>query len=361
MGFRCIRTRGKPRRYASGPRGSSFIPHPSSLLRRAFTLIEVLTVIVIIGILAGLITAAAIRARASVKVFNVRKEISDLQAALEAYKLKHKEYPPDCVFLSAANKDMRNIGQKAVLRHLQAAFPDYYEMALLPFASDPNNPDDPRWNRFKLHLAAYNLNPDNFDPAAALVFWLGGLPERVPAAGEKWIPAGFHADKANPFKPGLPRTEPFFTFNADRLHAIEPHPNYPADPAKARPLRYYPPSIDTPYVYFRARRDARTGRFEYGATLPTGQLFGFLYLHSDAPDDHCRAYMEGVPTAQSPRPWCEEQKFQIITSGMDNRFGADQSFSAIGRNLTTGDNISNADFDNITSFAEGKLEDAMQQ
>jgi type II secretory pathway pseudopilin PulG len=323
-----------------------------------------LTVIVIIGILASLITAAVIHARAGVKVFTVRKEINDLQQALEAYKIKYGEYPPDFAFQMPAainpNSDLAKIRRRAVMAHLQSAFPRYFET--LP--ATPPDPDLSRWNAFRATLIANynnsNLDLNSFDHATSLVFWLGGLPEQVPAAGDKWIPAGFHADKANPFRPGLPRTEPFFTFNADRLRAVEPHPDNPADPAMARLLRYYPPDINAPYVYFRARRDAGTGRFEYGATIPgsTNPPVPFAYFHASG--NVCLPYMNGIPSLSDPRPCCEPQKFQIIAAGMsDNCFGADPQISFIGRNLTTGDNITNADFDNITSFADGKLEDAM--
>ena len=78
----------------------------------------------------------------------------------------------------------------------------------------------------------------------------------MPAAGQKWIPAGFHADKANPFKPGLPRTEPFFTFNGQTDGSFTVERRTRADPTQCCRLRFYPPSIEqSPYVYFRARRD----------------------------------------------------------------------------------------------------------
>ena len=93
MGVRRIR-----RQSCEPVKASPDTRRPPPATRRAFTLIEMLTVIVIIGILASLITAAAIRAAPAVKNFAVRKEISDLQQALEAYKIKYSEYPPDFAF-----------------------------------------------------------------------------------------------------------------------------------------------------------------------------------------------------------------------------------------------------------------------
>jgi len=342
-------------RFGRGAGGEGFHPvtpsprHPV-ILRRAFTLVEMLTVIVIIGILASLITAAVIHARAGVKVFTVRKEISDLQQALEAYKIKYGEYPPDFASFIPMGS-LPPAARIAVVRHLRNAFPRYLEDR--PVDYDGSALD--AWSRFEADLRNnYGLDATKFDAATALVFWLGGLPEQLPAAGEKWIPAGFHADKARPFQPGAPRTEPFFSFNGERLLPW---------PGAQGGFACFPPSIDqTPYVYFRARRDAVTGRFEYGAVIPTTTTF-FLFSYRTPSGDMCYPYMDGYPgdpavlsAATTDRPWCERQKYQIITAGMDNSFGQP---SERWRDKVTGLGITNADFDNITSFADGKLEDAM--
>jgi len=342
--------------------------------RRAFTLIEMLTVIVIIGILASLITAAAIHARNSVKITMIRKDVSDLQQALEAYKLKYGEYPPEFnTFGFAAvinpNSPQGVIRRTAVLRHLNAAFPEYYQRITVLARAQKKDPFD----IFAADIATYAvhlggrwrpLDVTTFDSASSLLFWLGGLPEGKLVggkltgyidldAGEKWVPAGFHADPANPFRPGQPRREPLFNFAADRIVPLEPTPD---DSTQFRPLRYYPPGIDrTPYVYFRARREAATGRFEYGAVV-NNSFVCFSYIHGS--NNLCVPYMDGPITAD--RPWCEQQKYQIITAGMDNVFGSIDATCYL-RNLTTGDGISDADFDNITSVADGKLEDAMKQ
>jgi hypothetical protein len=225
--------------------------------------------------------------------------------------------------------------------------------------------DMKRWDLFRADVGnpvtGYpGLDPQYFTPATAMVFWLGGLPEQPPAGGDKWVPAGFHADKANPFKRGSPRTEPFFTFDKERLDS------WPSD--ATLPPKYYPPSVDAPYVYFRARRDPVSARFEYGVMFPDGVTCNpFAYRYRTV-DNACVPYMDSAPTAQNPRPWCEPQKFQIITAGLSDGglFGSATTVaSALAaapdrfHNLTTGDGISNFDFDNITSFAEGKLEDAM--
>ena len=61
---------------------------------RGFTLVEMLVVVLIIGILAGLISAAAIRGLHRAKVARISVEIEQISLALEQYKQQFGEYPP---------------------------------------------------------------------------------------------------------------------------------------------------------------------------------------------------------------------------------------------------------------------------
>jgi len=91
--------------------------------RHAFTLVELLVVITIIGILAGLITAAAVNARRAAKRAVIRTEISELEMAIEKYKTEYGEYPPDFFGLQFPDgSNMRCEARRAVLRHLRKRF-----------------------------------------------------------------------------------------------------------------------------------------------------------------------------------------------------------------------------------------------
>jgi len=176
-------------------------------LRRSFTLVEMLVVVVIIGILAGLITAAAVVATKTAKNTRIVVEIGELDMAIKAFKEKLGDYPPDGSDATATN------------RFLQRAFPQY--RGTLP--------------------TGFTLNPAN-----ALVFWLGGCD-----ASGNFTGNGFSANPRNPFDTSQSRIGPFFEFDRNRVKTD-------GAPATGGGLRYLPandnPSSD-PYVYFRAKVD----------------------------------------------------------------------------------------------------------
>ncbi|MHB8522667.1 MAG: type II secretion system protein [Limisphaerales bacterium] len=69
----------------------------------AFTLIELLVVIAVIGILASLILAVSGSAALKMRLNRVKAELSQYETAIEAYKVKFGNYPPDNVKTRDAN------------------------------------------------------------------------------------------------------------------------------------------------------------------------------------------------------------------------------------------------------------------
>jgi type II secretory pathway pseudopilin PulG len=349
-----------------------------------------MTVIVIIGILGSLITVAAYRARiAALRAVN-KTEISQLQAALESYKSKYGEYPPDFANMTSSN------AQLAILRHLRKAFPRY-----LVYAGPTNNPipiASASFANFEYDMVnnpnGYFIDPINFDAASGLVFWLGGLPQNT---ANGYVPAGFNANPAAPFTQGTPRTEPFFNFVADRLggSAVLAGPNATSGPpagftdnsgaavvngtSSVGYLRYYPRDrvVGAPYVYFRAQFDSTT--YNGYQTWPNNVSYAGLCmnftvtLRSTAGIAVPYVQMNPVPVASNANPyeWRDDDKclYQIISAGLDENFGnmpADLNNPPTAPRVTrTGQGFSlppdNGDSDNQASFADGTLDQEINQ
>ncbi|MBL8830593.1 MAG: prepilin-type N-terminal cleavage/methylation domain-containing protein, partial [Planctomycetaceae bacterium] len=92
--------------------------------RTAFTLVEVLIVIAIIGMLAGLGTAAVRMALSKARQAAVFIEIDQLSQALNAYKERTREYPPAFAETNA-NGELDYSNKKRFIQHLLFAFPGF--------------------------------------------------------------------------------------------------------------------------------------------------------------------------------------------------------------------------------------------
>ncbi|OHB71705.1 MAG: hypothetical protein A2V70_08030 [Planctomycetes bacterium RBG_13_63_9] len=319
--------------------------------RRAFTLIEMLVVVVIIGILAGLVTAAAIAARNRAKIAVIQVEVSQLDMAIKEYKNKFGDYPPD---FYGVHEDyppaIRDAARTAVLRHLTKAFPR---------CTISGADVDEKWDTLRTAvMSACGLSIDNLTPASAMVFWLGGLP----ASGAATKLVGFSANPRNPFDTSASRLPKLFEFEETRIQGFDASgacvawPTFVADGQK------------TPYVYFRARKTIGD-RWEYGVVRGGTN---FVPFDCDPTDNTniSRPYLESVVGTGDPlqlaansntvRRWMNLETFQIISPGLDDRFGCDHvspfKFAPTGLGFCDEGN----DFDNITNFSKGTLEDGME-
>src|SRR6476660_6395332 len=78
-------------------RRCDLIRNPRSAIRnRAFTLVELLVVITIIGILAALITVAAVGALKKSRQVEIKAEINQMDGGFNEVKNKSTACPPNC-------------------------------------------------------------------------------------------------------------------------------------------------------------------------------------------------------------------------------------------------------------------------
>ncbi|MHB8973621.1 MAG: type II secretion system protein [Pirellulaceae bacterium] len=310
-----------------------------------FTLVEMLVVIVIIAILAGLLLPAVNAARYAALRARIAIEIKNMESGFEAYKIKYADYPPDF-----SDRDL-------VRRHIYMAWPNIdsaeFSRVNQVFWMYPNVPSrNPNY-----HLARVN-------PAEALVFWLGGFssnPKR-PFTGSN---GPFLVNPANPDGPivdgrtlGYPtfqnpeRAIGAYEFDKGRLNWDEDVSDVDIfDDGDCFPV-YAAPKKKSPYVYFDQRNYGKISQ----PNPPIGCLYPFL---QDSPVGWAKPYLS---TRASVRPgvpeWVNKTTFQIISAGLDDHYGSGDFLNdpllypvyPTGTNyLSPGD----GDDDNITNFSEG--------
>ena len=288
--------------------------------RHGFTLVEMLVVIAIIAVLAGLVTVVGGMAITRAKQTTIKMDITQLEMALNAYKEKYGDYPPDFA-IDASNPDNT---KAIVLGHLRIAFGNYIPSGTTTAA---------KWDSFRADvLAGCGFDVDELTPAEAMVFWLGGMPD-----GARGL-AGFSADPTNPFRAGGSRTDPLFEFDQTRL-IDDDGDGWPA--YKSEHVRN-----DVPYVYFRVRTCPTHGEFEY-------ELGGHAVLSWNAGNaGTCVPYFLAEQDS-----WNKPKTFQIISPGMDGLFGAARGGIPAS---DTGANFTDGDYDNITNFSSTTLEDGLE-
>lgn len=294
---------------------------------RAFTLIELLTVVVIIGLLAGLITAAIIKARTYVKEKKIRAEIDLMSKAVETYKNKFNAYPPDMTGLNAAER------QALIVRHLQTAFPKYKP-----------TPGMTLYQQFVYDVdqaTGGRLNVDAMDASSALIFWLGGIPE----GADPLRLTGFSANPASPFQnsnQAPSRIPPMFSeYRPEQVALINGQ------------LRYYPDTPlasevgQAPYVYFRNRGNTYNAQAQRWTYNP--------------PDGTASETVTPIPkwdgTNNAPGDWANYSSFQILCAGLDGKFGTTTDGNV--PYYPKGGNYGPEHLDNMANFCESNFDGEM--
>ncbi len=365
--------------------GQRVNPGQGAVARRgAFTIIELMIVVVIIGILVGLTAPALMRAFGTARDAQVRTEISQLEQAITAFKTTYGVEPPSRIVLFEAHADGADAGgndwddvtsygisgevarSRAIIRRIWPQFDFTTQHHATNFNRDLNG------NNNATDVIVLNA-------AECLVFFLGGGRD---AAGGL---IGFSKNPTRPFSTGGGREGPFFEFKLERIV-----PNTPPFTTLPVYLDAYPGQI-RPYLYFSSYdgrgyqplgADGRPGRAGVdddgnGSTdfldSPTNTIFDPLEVGFAGSDDESppggpsSVYLAAVSgTASTPH---KQTSFQIISPGNDQKYGTGGLFEATKQKVSlatrrpatpaTGldsDFIGgSAEHDNITNIHGGRL------
>ncbi len=292
--------------------------------RRSFTLVELLVVVAIIGILVALLVPTLYRVVIKARQSVIAQELNQLHLAIEAYKQKFGDYPPD--FTSVQNISQLNDASELVVRHLRKGHPRHQENLTDVFTDGSSTLQTPT-------------------PAEALVFWLAQLRNdaRRPLSGPSSVdPKDFVS---------------LFPFDEKRLVYTRTIGN-PAKPESQHDLYVYvPPSgKDMPYVYFDSR--IYSDATPIGGVASNPPVASLSVLKDSSATPLLYPYATRVnPTA--PLTMANRTTYQLISAGLDGEYGDVSSITAgdpsTYKVFPTGTNFKEGDLDNIANFSEGKI------
>lgn len=289
---------------------------PLASARSGFTLTELLIVIAIIAILAGLIAAAAVNALRRGRVTGIQLEIKNLATAVENFKNEAGVYPPNGMNADPGNTATGKLVQSDWQRAFAKMFQGNSEPALLAAALCGQNTGGP---------TSENLQGGMTAPEA-IYFWLGGF------SSDKKFPI------SGPGGPSYPVTGPDanievmedrtggYEFDRGRLgprdgetfsgrfieYQVDLNQNgNTTDPGERRRInfwRYNPKGSEQPLAYFDTSRHKP---YQYDPQAGSGTTISAI-----------KRVREGLTTPTSLRDIAYvDGKYQILHCGLDDDWG----------------------------------------
>jgi prepilin-type N-terminal cleavage/methylation domain-containing protein len=380
---------------------------------KAFTLIELMIVIVIIGVLVALLLPVVTGAVRTAKHARVAAEFDVLSVKLEAFKVKYGEYPPSRIMLSEdgawnfADDTMIPVaggaGEDITYGQLSQRTVSYirrfWPQVPISTTAAPLFDGSGTW---------YDFDGDGtfdkpttpgrgviLDGTEALVFWLGGIPLDTGTSGDPELSlSGFARGKFN--FPGLGlRPHPFrnqlenanLAYHGDRdpsFHEFAPSrladsdgdgfPEFLDSLGTGKPIAWFrsegnvgydPNDCNLPEPDTTGTVQAVTRTFRVGFVTASG---GRLAISPGPNPMTTSAANTGVTTA-----WHKPGSFQFLSAGADGLFGVGGRYREDGKTFadkmplepTTGtvQNLNSTDAglrdverDNVASFVSGTLD-----
>ncbi|EAQ80003.1 prepilin-type N-terminal cleavage/methylation domain-containing protein [Blastopirellula marina] len=303
--------------------------------RRGFTLVELLVVITIIGILAGLALVAIPAAVGRVKEGAMTAELVQMETAMKLFRNDYGAYPPDG---NAAYYPTNGVREARFQSFFKKLFPRInsqdYDDAL-------DSSDTGEKQQIQNLVDAGIVSPailtgtlslDNISPPEILVICL----------------SGFSSDIEYPLT-GSSERKRYFDFKPERLQDKDGDGWY----------EYYPSGVDAPYVYFDSRSYV-TGAGA-AARFPASTSSAFPGI------GQARPYYQILGSTSG---FANPDTFQIICAGIDGSFGEWDDYAVTNTDVKvypgglagatlpsslTAYAYTTDDRDNITNFAQGPL------
>ncbi|MFO1008392.1 MAG: prepilin-type N-terminal cleavage/methylation domain-containing protein [Planctomycetaceae bacterium] len=327
------------------PFRNSRLPHqssPRSAHRQAFSLIELMVVMLIISLLMGLLLVGVRGAISSVRVASVTVDLKNLENAILNFKVKYGVDPPSGVIVFESPTGWSgSVPSPAEVRRsrnlIRQIWPDFDFSIPRDLNGDSDTTD------------RYVLNG-----AECLVFFLGGVPVRTGNPDGPWVLNGFSENATDPLSQGGARVGPFFEFDPSRLMNFEGDSS--TDPEYMPEYRDSLPSQKNPILYASSYgglgyRDADvqlTSQPVYStgySTPPTG--FAYVY----------RRYTGSYPASTTnfnSAPFLSPKSVQLISPGIDGEYGwgglLNNDMELVEPRIERA-----AERDNITNFKNGKI------
>ena len=329
-------------------------------LRQAFSLIELMIVIVIIAILMSLLLAGVRGAMTTARNATVTVEFLNIEKAVQDFKSKFGAEPPSGIVLYEASGWLVPPPASATPAEIAAAA---RSRALIRQI----------WPDFDFSLPR-DINGDydsadtiTLNGAEALVFFLGGVSSTnvvdknggligvANAPVTTWAPLGFSANPENPLDRGGARLGPFFEIKINRLKNRDGLTDPEGMPEYLDPL----PGQTNPILYAssyggRGYRDADvqlTSQPAYNAYLtPATTPTGFAYVYRRYTGTVYPAPVTAFTALDALNP----KTFQLISPGADGEYGWGGVLSQDSEMIETQPQRY-FERDNITNFKGGTI------
>lgn len=355
---------------------------PPTSPRPAFTLTELLIVIAIIAVLAGLIAAAAVNALKKGRETRITLEMQNMSAAIENFKNDYGMYPPNGMTEIAPSTNPA-AGTSAALvradfkRAFAKAFPGHNEPPALIDAlagvTPPSgaNMSGPLENGMRANEALYfwfaGFSSDPKYPISG-----PGGPSFIQGAGNEVL-----EDRNKRYEFDLSRLGPrddngAFDAGKGRFITYEINMGSGVQKRQINFWQYTPSGSEQPFVYFDVSRHkpgltqttanaaGGPGKYDLWAADP-GKGFQNIYALKQL-----REGVTGTAGNISNVVFVNQGKFQLLHPGLDDDWGSD-SFAAAGRQnadslllFPTGPFIGPI-ADTLTNFTDGTLASASEE